>query len=542
MNKKGLAILLRTRMRPTDASKLAQSPLNNVVNQSVSNSEENRPNGRVGGFVSGENASKNAERRNFENVRESMQSALSMNKSEVLDTVLNDFSEGYFCLSHEDRRKLLLLLAKEYDLNRTQVRELIKQYLGLELPNSGNVQSSGLEEEGMLSAFYRIERNLRHALKPMYEDLFERLNTHPGGLKFLSIIRADILSILAKENLVSLRALDSYLKEKLSTWLSPAALGLHQITWDDPASLLEKIVAFEAVHPISNLIDLKRRLGVGRRCFGYLHPAIPGEPLIFIEVALLKNVVQTIQEVLWDDPPIPECEATCALFYSISSTQPGLSGINLGKFLIKRVIKLVKRDMPHISTFATLSPIPGFMQWLLSKLASQPKLSEGEVLSHSSAVKSGSSFWENILEPEEERALMEASSTFVAGNNGMEMMLKLLTSTNYEWISSAELLSVLKPPLMRLCKRYLLQEKKRGKALDSVANFHLQNGAMIERINWMADRSEKGLRQSGGIMVNYVYRLESIEEFAHSYFNTGHIHASNDLQQYVEPKEEPEGQ
>lgn len=197
MNKKGLAILLRTRMRPTDASKLAQSPLNNVVNQSVSNSEENRSNGRVGGFVSGENASKNAERRNFENVRESMQSALSMNKSEVLDTVLNDFSEGYFCLSHEDRRKLLLLLAKEYDLNRTQVRELIKQYLGLELPNNRNVQSSGLEEEGMLSAFYRIERNLRHALKPMYEDLFERLNTHPGGLKFLTIIRADILSILA---------------------------------------------------------------------------------------------------------------------------------------------------------------------------------------------------------------------------------------------------------------------------------------------------------------------------------------------------------
>lgn len=184
-----------------------------------------------------------------------------MSKTEVLDSVLSDFSEGYFSLCYENHRKLLVQLAKEYDLNRTQVRDLIKQYLGLELPGTGS-DNADSEEEASLSAFYRIERNLRHALKPMYEVLFERLNTHPGGLKFLSILRADILSILAEDNLASLRALDSYLKEKLSTWLSPAALEFHQITWDDPASLLEKIVAYEAVHPISNLIDLKRRLGI----------------------------------------------------------------------------------------------------------------------------------------------------------------------------------------------------------------------------------------------------------------------------------------
>ncbi|XP_062162953.1 uncharacterized protein LOC133869874 [Alnus glutinosa] len=525
MNKKGLSILMRIRMRPNRPAKLSLSPLTNELNQTQTNSQGNQ------------SASSNTERE-FELVRESMHSAISMNKAEVLDAVLNDFSAGYFNLDHENRRRLLLALAKEYDLNRTQVRELIKQYLGLEPPSGENAQSIGLEEEGLLSAFYRTERNLRHALKPVYEVLFERLNTHPGGLRFLSSLRADILSILAEENIASLRALDSYLKEKLSTWLSPAALELHQITWDDPASLLEKIVAYEAVHPISNLLDLKRRLGVGRRCFGYLHPAIPGEPLIFIEVALLKNVAQTIQEVLWDDPPISECEATCALFYSISSTQAGLSGINLGKFLIKRVITLVKRDMPHISTFATLSPIPGFMQWLLSKLASQSKLAEAEDMSLSSADGSGSTFWENILEPEEEKVIMDSSEGVAAGKNGMEVMLNLLSSTNYEWTNSAELLSVLKPPLMRLCARYLLQEKKRGKALDSVANFHLQNGAMMERINWMADRSEKGLRQSGGVMVNYVYRLENIEEYAQLYFSKGHIHASADLRRYVEPLEE----
>ncbi|KAL2603388.1 hypothetical protein AAZV13_09G006300 [Glycine max] len=491
MNKKALSILMRARMKPNDRTNLSLSPipLTNARSQMQQQQQNSLPNGSPGDGNSAPNDSGNSDRE-FKSVRASMHSAISMNKTEVLDDVLNNFSEGYLSLSRENRRKLLLVLAREYDLNRSQVRELIKQYLGLELP-ADKAQVSGSEDEGLFSSFYRVERNLRHALQPVYEVLFERLNTHPGGLRTLSILREDILSILTEENIASLRALDSYLMEKFITWLSPAALELHQITWDDPASLLEKIVAYEAVHPISNLLDLKRRLGIGRRCFGYLHPAIPGEPLIFIEVALLKDVAQTIQEVLWDSPPIPEGEATCALFYSISSTQPGLAGINLGKFLIKRVVTQVKREMPHISTFATLSPIPGFMSWLLSKLASQRLLAEGDNLSQPQAEGSSSTFYENILKPKEEEALMSLP-------------------------------------------KYLLQEKKRGKALDSVANFHLQNGAMVERINWMADRSDKGLSQSGGIMVNYVYRLDHIEEYAHSYFSNAEIHASSALHHWVD--------
>ncbi|KAJ0082925.1 hypothetical protein Patl1_09923 [Pistacia atlantica] len=180
--------------------------------------------------------------------------------------------------------------------------------------------------------------------------------------------------------------------------------------------------------------------------------------------------------------------------------------------------------------------MPGYIQWLLSKLASQSKLAEVEGISQSSADRSNSAFLENLLEPEEEKALMDLSNCRepVAGRNGTEVMLNLLTSRNHEWSNSDKLLSVLKAPLLRLCARYLLQEKKRGKALDSVANFHLQNGAMIERINWMADRSEKGLNQSAGIMVNYVYRLGHIEEYAQSYFSTGNIHASDDVRRYVE--------
>ncbi|XP_010252501.1 PREDICTED: malonyl-CoA decarboxylase, mitochondrial isoform X2 [Nelumbo nucifera] len=458
MNRKGLAILMRTRMRLTDPNKLSVSPNEASRVQSDtghSESDENFVRVASEGYVQKINSPSNSER-DFNVVRESMHAAISMNKTEVMDAILNNFSEGYHSLSHDNRRKLLIALARDYDVNRKQVRELIQQYLGLEFPGGDKSQPTTFDEGGLLAALYRTERNLRHALKPMYQILFERLNTHPGGLKFLSILRADILSMLAEENIASLRALDSYLKEKLVTWLSPATLELHRITWDDPASLLEKIVAYEAVHPINSLIDLKRRLGIGRRCFGYLHPSIPGEPLIFIEVALLKNVAQNIQEVLWDHPPIPESEATCALFYSISSTQSGLVGINLGKFLIKRVIELVKKDMPHVSTFATLSPIRGYMKWLLFKLGSQSKLAEAEKegISCSLERSSSSTFRENILQPEEEKALLESSVEFTSGENGMEMMLNLLTSKNYEWTKSDRLLSVLQAPLMRLCARY----------------------------------------------------------------------------------------
>ncbi|KAG6384227.1 hypothetical protein SASPL_155964 [Salvia splendens] len=506
-NRKALSILMRARMRPP-------SPTTNRINQMQFSPIDGVRNGKVS---TSQEASATLHT-DFVRVQQSMHAAISMNKTEILDVALDDFSEGYYGLPNENRRALLLALAREYDLNRKQVRDLMKQYLGLELPSSDKPLENAHEGEGSFSAFYRIERNLRESLKPMYEVLFERLNTHPGGLRFLSIMRANILSFLAEENTAVLRALDSYLKEKLITWLSPANLQLHHITWDDSASLLEKIVAHEAVHPISNLLDLKRRLGMGRRCFGYLHPAIPGEPLIFIEVALMKHVAQTIQEVLWDDPPIPECEATCALFYSISSTQPGLSGINLGKFLIKRVIDVVRRDMPTISTFATLSPIPGYMQWLLSKLAPT------EI--------SDSTFSENLLTPEEESALLEATETF-HGKNGMEVLRNLLSSSE-KWINSEKLASVLRIPLMRLCARYLLQEKKRGKALDSVGNFHLQNGAMVGRINWMADLSEKGIKQSAGIMVNYIYEVEHIEENAQLYFGDGEIGASDEVRSYLE--------
>ncbi|WOL12659.1 malonyl-CoA decarboxylase, mitochondrial isoform X2 [Canna indica] len=557
MKKKSLAILMRARMA---------TPTHPVHQQQLVRTDRPPPpqGASRSGDVDDAGNSTSAPRVVLKDVKEWMQASISVptEKTEPIDANIEKFSQGYLGLSQEGRRELLLELARDYDVNRARVCELMQQYLNVELPHGtgadaqGAQESNVVEDGGALAMFFRMERNLRDALKPLYAGFFEKLNTHPGGLKLLTTLRADLLALPVKENVPSLRALEAYLKEKLITWLSPASLELHQITWDDSASLLEKIVAYEAVHPIRNLLDLKRRLSEGRRCFGYFHPAIPGEPLIFIEVALLKDIAASIQEVLWDSPPTPEIEATCALFYSISATQPGLSGINLGKFLIKRVIYLLRRDMPHITAFATLSPIPGFMQWLISKLASQIKLAkwESEDMKHISEKGSGSNFREDILLPDEEVTILSSyikwfnsgttseiefdESEFmdqrehVSEKSAMEIMYEILTSR--DWSKSVCLRESLKPSLLRLCARYLLKEKKRGKALDAVANFHLQNGSMVERINWMADHSDKGIEQSGGIMVNYVYRLDKIDTYAQSYLNTGHIHASCSVQQYLQ--------
>lgn len=217
----------------------------------------------------------------------------------------------------------------------------------------------------------------------------------------------------------------------------------------------------------------------------------------------------------------------CAVLLNIVN-----AGINLGKFLLKRVIDMLRRDMPSVQTFATLSPIPGFMQWLLAKLASQIKLAETESQEGNSLGGASSAFREPVLLPDEEKMIHDAIEQ-AAGKRGIELLHDLLKSS--QWVKSDKISAALKFPLMRLCARYLVSEKKRGKALDAVANFHLQNGAMIERINWMADQSEKGIQQSAGIMVNYLYRLENIEEHALSYSSTGFVHSSTSLSQYLEP-------
>ncbi|BBN08147.1 malonyl-CoA decarboxylase [Marchantia polymorpha subsp. ruderalis] len=469
-------------------------------------------------------------KRALEKIRDLMRDAIQMKKNELPDLTLSKLREEYLKLDWESRQRALLVLATQFGVDRKRVHDLISHYESLST-------DGGEESDAAEAARYRTEHDLRSALMPLSARLFEQMNGQAGGLKFLVDLRADLIATVKEKNLAALRALDSELKGMFATWLGPACLELQQITWANSAALLERIVVYEAVHPISNLYDLKRRLGVGRRCYGYFHPAIPGEPLVFIEVALTNEIVGSIQNVLFEEPPIAEEEATTAIFYSISSTQTGLAGIDLGHFLIKRVVRLLRQEIPNIQTFVTLSPIPGFLKWLLPKLKLQIRYAQvgAEDIIEMSDPPS-TTFKENLLLPEEESNLVEACGKDKESISGMQILHDLLTSSDHEWAKSAKLVEVLRAPLMRLCARYLIVEKKRGRALDQVTNFHVRNGASVERLNWMGDTSIKGLETSAGIMVNYIYRLENIDTNNQAYLNKGIIAASPAIEQYLQSR------
>jgi malonyl-CoA decarboxylase len=251
------------------------------------------------------------------------------------------------------------------------------------------------------------------------------------------------------------------------------------------------------VHEIRSWADLKNRLEADRRCFAYFHPRMPEEPLIFVEIALVRGIADNVQSLLDESAPVGDpSEADTAIFYSISNCQRGLAGISLGDFLIKRVVDNLAAELPHIKTFATLSPIPGFRRWLDRRL-----VEEGDAL----------------LTAVEQRALLQidGAPSFAASLG------------RPDWSRDEALTQALRGPLTRLAGRYILTEKTpRGRALDPVAHFHLTNGARVERLNWCADLSEKGVQQSFGMMINYLYRLPDIEVNHEAYRSEGRIAAS----------------
>ena len=252
------------------------------------------------------------------------------------------------------------------------------------------------------------------------------------------------------------------------------------------------------------MTDLKNRLEADRRCLAYFHPRMPEEPLIFVEVALVQGMADNIQALLDESAPVGDpVEADTAIFYSISNCQRGLAGISLGDFLIKRVVDRLAAELPHVKTYATLSPIPGFRTWLDQRI-----LAEGE----------------DILTAGECKALQQQLPAELR-NRGLGALLQ-----RPRWHEDGTVKEALRAPLLRLCARYLLVEKNpRGQALDPVAHFHLTNGARVERLDWLADLSPKGLQQSAGLMINYVYRLHEIEENHEAYTAAGRIAASGAL-------------
>nr|XP_009681236.1 PREDICTED: malonyl-CoA decarboxylase, mitochondrial [Struthio camelus australis] len=305
------------------------------------------------------------------------------------------------------------------------------------------------------------------------------------------------------------KEMNGVLKNMLSEWFSTGFLNLERVTWQSPCEVLQKISDSEAVHPVRNWVDMKRRVGSYRRCYFFSHCAIPGEPLIVLHVALTSEISSSIQAIVKEVHPIETEDLdkiTTAIFYSISLTQQGLQGVELGTYLIKRVVKELQKELPQIKDFSSLSPIPGFTKWLVGLLSSQTKeLERNELFTESEC--------QEISE--------------ITGGPTTETLKKLLT--NNEWVRSEKLVQVLHLPFMRLCAWYLYGEKHRGYALNPVANFHLQNGAVMWRINWMADTSPRGIGASCGMMVNYRYFLEDTASNSAAYLGTKQIKASEQV-------------
>ena len=384
----------------------------------------------------------------------------------------------YLGLAPAEREAFLRVLAEEFD---PPVQPIVSA--------ADAVRTAANAEERR-----KASARLAAALDSPRLKLLTRFNALPQGVKFLVDLRATIME-LGERDPVFQGLLDD-LTGLLRGWFDVGFLELRRITWDSPASLLEKLIAYEAVHEIASWGDLKNRLDSDRRCFAFFHPRMPDEPLIFVEVALTDGIAGAIQPLLDPNAPVLDPgKADTAIFYSISNAQKGLAGISFGGFLIKQVVERLAGEFPQLKRFSTLSPMPGFAKWL--------KRQDGEVM----------------LTAAEKRALPKRG-------DGNQHPLALVR--NPEWHRNRVLAAALEAPLLRLAARYLVSEKRAdGHALDPVAHFHLSNGARIEQLDWLADTSAKGLAQSCGVMVNYLYRMNEIETNHEQYTGEGKIAAAS---------------
>ena len=390
--------------------------------------------------------------------------ALLSGRGEASGTAMaRDVLDRYHHLDQDGRLAFFATLARDYGPDREKLSQAIEIW---------RAQPSDDDAS-----------DLHFASEPRRQELIRRLNRAPGGTGELVAMRADLLKVLKSNK--DLGALDRDIVHLLSSWFNRGFLVLRKIDWSSPANILEKIIRYEAVHEIRDWDDLRRRIDpADRRCYAFFHPTLVDEPLIFVEVALTEAIPGAIAPLLAEDrPPVAIDRARTAVFYSISNTQRGLGGISFGSFLIKQVVEELQRELPRLENFVTLSPVPGLMQWLKEA--------------------------DDVPVSEEGRALLAQLDT-------------------PDWFKNAELAAQMRTLLEPLAAYYFLKARTpKGRLIDSVARFHLGNGARLERIDWLGDTSPKGLRESCGIMVNYLYRLEDIEKNHEAYVNQDEIAASS---------------
>ncbi len=341
------------------------------------------------------------------------------------------------------------------------------------------------------------EVQYRRATVSPRRRLLQRFSVLPEGIRFLVDLRAEMQPFLRQDK--RLQALDVEMEYMFSTWFDVGFLELRRISWDSPASLVEKLIKYEAVHDIRSWDDVKNRLDSDRRCYGFFHPRLPGEPLIFVEVALIDHMADSITPLLDEQAAAADLDkATWAIFYSISNTQVGLRGVSFGDSLIKRVVETLSAEFPRLRHFATLSPIPGLRKWLTQNAARMLELT-----------------------PEKDRAELGRAA-------GFEPPSAVHVLQALERVETLEPRSPLRRWLLQCAAHYLGQETVDGKPVDPVARFHLGNGARVERLNWMGDPSPKGLQQSLGLMVNYLYDIKRLDRYR-SELAQGKIAVSGDV-------------
>jgi malonyl-CoA decarboxylase len=335
------------------------------------------------------------------------------------------------------------------------------------------------------------------ASEPRRQELFRRLNLAPGGTVALVRMREQLMDFLGHRQ-KDLAAVDADFVHLFSSWFNRGFLVLRHIDWSTPAIVLEKIIRYEAVHEIRGWDDLRRRIDPpDRRCYAFFHPALVDDPLIFVEVAVEREIPGAIAPILASGRQqfVEPDKARIAVFYSISNCQRGLTGVSFGNFLIKQVVEEICRELPKLTTFVTLSPVSGFARWLAGELKDE----------NSSAINAGDRITFELLE-------------------------------RPHWWTDPEIFSQLEGPLMRAAAWYFLRARnRRGTPVDPVARFHLGNGARLERINWLADTSERAIEQAYGLMVNYQYDLDHIEKNHEAYAEGRAVVASGAVQRLLRP-------
>jgi malonyl-CoA decarboxylase len=370
-------------------------------------------------------------------------------------------------LDQSDRHSFQSYLASEFQPDKAALRAAAEHYLADSTADAAAA--------------------LADAVDPPRQELLRRMNMAPGGTSALIAMRSEIAPRLRGEP--ELKLLDADLRHLFVSWFNRGFLELRRIDWQSPAAVLEKLIAYEAVHEIKGWDDLRRRLAPDRRCFAFFHPALPDEPLIFVEVALVEGLAAAVPPLLSqntdEDAGRAQAErADTAIFYSISNCQDGLRGVSFGNFLIKQVVEELQAEFPRLRRFSTLSPVPGFRRWLNRRLADAR---------------------------DADAALLQ------------------VVETDGWWRDPARS-ERLRPDVMRLCALYLTQPPLPGNRIDPVARFHLGNGARLERINWLGNTAPRAIAESFGVMVNYLYDHDSIEDNHEAFVRGGTIIRSPDVE------------